>query len=92
MRADGRAPSCSPLLVAFDVVQVWHILCLSFIAGIAQAFGGPAYQALIPTLVGKEDMPNAIALQSIQFNLARVIGPALGGIALTSWARNGASG
>jgi predicted MFS family arabinose efflux permease len=50
---------------------------------LAQAFGGPAYQALIPTLVEKEDMPNAIALQSIQFNVARVIGPALGGIALT---------
>ena len=39
--------------------------------------------ALIPSLVEKEDMPNAIALQSIQFNVARVIGPALGGIALT---------
>src|SRR6185437_8668607 len=47
-----------------------------------QAFGGPAYQALIPTLVSKEDMPNAIALNSIQFNVAVMIGPALGGIAL----------
>jgi MFS family permease len=71
-------------LVAFHVVQVWMILCLSFVAGFAQAFGGPAYQALIPTLVDKEDMPNAIALNSIQFNVARVIGPALGGIALTN--------
>ncbi len=70
-------------LVGFGVVQVWHILCLSFVAGLAQAFGGPAYQALIPTLVDKEDMPNAIALNSIQFNVARVIGPALGGLALT---------
>jgi MFS family permease len=70
-------------LVAFHVVQVWQILCLSFIGGLAQAFGGPAYQALIPTLVDKEDMPNAIALNSIQFNVARVIGPALGGLALT---------
>jgi MFS family permease len=71
------------LLIATHVVRVWQILCLSFLAGLAQAFGGPAYQALIPTLVEKEDMPNAIALQSIQFNVARVIGPALGGIALT---------
>jgi MFS family permease len=69
-------------LVAFHVIHVWHILCLSFVAGIAQAFGGPAYQALIPTLVDKEDMPNAIALNSIQFNAAVTIGPALGGIAL----------
>jgi len=70
-------------LIGFHLVRVWQILCMSFVAGLAQAFGGPAYQALIPTLVNKEDMPNAIALQSIQFNVARVIGPALGGIALT---------
>jgi len=70
-------------LIGFHLVRVWQILCLSFLTGFAQAFGGPAYQALIPTLVSKEDMPNAIALQSIQFNVARVIGPALGGIALT---------
>ena len=48
----------------------------------AQAFGGPAYSALIPTLVEKEDMPNAIALNSIQFNVAVMIGPALAGQAL----------
>jgi MFS family permease len=70
-------------LIALHLVRVWQILCLSFVSGFAQAFGGPAYQALIPMLVSKEDMPNAIALQSIQFNVARVIGPALGGIALT---------
>ncbi len=70
-------------LIAFDVVQVWHILTLSFIVGLAQAFGGPAYQALIPSLVKGEDLSNAIALNSIQFNLARVIGPMLGGLALT---------
>ncbi len=69
-------------LVGIHVVQVWHIWCLSFTVGIAQSFGGPAYSALVPTLVGKEDLQNAIALNSIQFNLARVVGPALGGIAL----------
>jgi predicted MFS family arabinose efflux permease len=67
------------ILVATDLVHVWHILCLSFISGFAQAFGGPAYQALIPTLVEKEDMPNAIALNSIQFNVAVMVGPALAG-------------
>ncbi len=70
------------LLVGIHVVRVWHIWCLSFTVGIAQSFGGPAYSALIPTLVEKEDLQNAIALNSIQFNLARVVGPALGGIAL----------
>jgi predicted MFS family arabinose efflux permease len=70
------------LLVAFGVVHVWQILCLSFVSGFAQAFGGPAYQALIPTLVERDDMPNAIALNSIQFNLAVTVGPALAGITL----------
>ena len=50
------------LLVGFHVVKVWHFLTSSFVVGFAQAFGGPAYSALIPTLVPKEDMPNAIAL------------------------------
>jgi predicted MFS family arabinose efflux permease len=58
------------------------MLCLSFVSGFAQAFGGPAYQALIPSLVKREDMPNAIALNSIQFNMAVTIGPALAGLAL----------
>ena len=70
------------VLVAGGWVHVWHILCLSFVSGLAQAFGGPAYQALIPTLVDREDMPNAIALNSIQFNMAVTIGPALAGQAL----------
>ena len=67
------------VLVTTGVVHVWHILCLSFVSGFAQAFGGPAYQALIPTLVEKDDMPNAIALNSIQFNVAVMVGPALAG-------------
>ena len=70
------------VLTATGVVQVWQILCLSFVSGLAQAFGGPAYSALIPTLVDREDMPNAIALNSIQFNLAVTVGPALAGITL----------
>ena len=70
------------VLVATHTVQVWEVLCLSFTSGFAQAFGGPAYQALVPMLVEKEDLPNAIALQSIQFNVASMIGPMLGGLAL----------
>jgi predicted MFS family arabinose efflux permease len=75
-------------LFATGVVRIWHILMLSFVVGTAQSFGGPAYSALIPTLVKPEDLPNAIALNSIQFNVARVLGPTLGGVALllgASW-------
>jgi MFS family permease len=72
-------------LVYAGVVHIGHILTLSIVTGIAQAFGGPAYQSLLPSLVEKEDLPNAIALNSIQFNLARVIGPLVAGVALASF-------
>ena len=63
------------VLVMLGVIQIWQILALSFCTGLAQAFGGPAYQSLIPSLVAKKDLPNAVALNSIQFNVARVLGP-----------------
>jgi MFS family permease len=72
-------------LVFTDRIHVWQILALSFLTGVAQAFGGPAYQSLIPSLIPKETLPNAIALNSIQFNLARVIGPVIAGGALTAF-------
>jgi MFS family permease len=72
-------------LVYWDRVRIWHILTLSVITGIAQAFGGPAHQSLVPSLVEKEHLPNAIALNSIQFNLARVVGPLLAGAALAAF-------
>jgi MFS family permease len=72
-------------LVYFDVVRIWHVLALSVVTGFAQAFGGPAHQSLMPSLVDKRDLPNAIAFNSIQFNLARVIGPLLAGAALATF-------
>src|ERR1700723_2034058 len=77
--------ACATILTVLIVagrIHVWHMLFLSFVTGLAQAFGGPAYSALIPSLVDREDMPNAIALNSIQFNTAVTIGPALAGLAL----------
>ncbi len=65
-------------------VHIGHILALSFTTGLAQAFGGPAYQAMIPSLIHKKDLPNAIALNSIQFNLARVFGPLLAGVTMAT--------
>jgi predicted MFS family arabinose efflux permease len=79
--------TCAFLLAILFVthnVKVWHILTLSFIVGLGQSFGGPAYSALLPTLVPTDDLSNAIAMNSIQFNLARVIGPTIGGIAYSA--------
>jgi MFS family permease len=73
-------------LVFWHRVGIWQILALSFTTGFAQAFGGPAYQSLIPSLVNnKKDLPNAIALNSIQFNLARVFGPLLAGMTMAAF-------
>lgn len=69
-------------LVATGHVTIALIFMLSFLSGCGQAFGGPAYQAMIPSLVPRRDLPNAIALNSTQFNLSRVLGPALGGLVL----------
>jgi len=71
------------ILFATHAVRVWHILTLSFVVGIGQSFGGPAYAALLPTLVETKDLANAISMNSIQFNLARIIGPTIGGLAYT---------
>ena len=79
------------LLVYFDLVHIWHILILSFATGLAQAFGGPAYQSLIPSLVDKKDLPNAVALNSIQFNIARVLGPLAFGATIAAFAKWGYS-
>lgn len=68
-------------LVFLDRITIWHVLSLSFISGLGQAFGGPAYQSLLPSLVPRRDLPNAIALNSTQFNLSRILGP-MGGSAV----------
>src|ERR1700733_2872767 len=72
-------------LFATNTVRVWHILTLSFLVGVGQSFGGPAYSALLPTLVEPKDLANAISMNTIQFNLARIIGPTLGGLAYTAF-------
>lgn len=61
-------------------VAFWQIVLIAFVAGCANAFGMPTFQALMPTLVGREALGNAIALNSAQFNLSRIVGPALAGI------------
>jgi MFS family permease len=61
-------------------VQVWHILVLATLLGVANAFDVPARQAFLVDMVGKEDLMNAIALNSSMFNGARIVGPAVAGI------------
>lgn len=69
-------------LIFLNWIHISYLLLLVFIAGLGQAFGGPAYQALIPGLVQRRHVSNAIALNSIQFNLARVFGPMLAALVM----------
>lgn len=64
------------------LVREWHIVILAAALGLVNAFDSPGRQAFVVEMVGREDMPNAIALNSLMFNGARVIGPALGGLLL----------
>ena len=66
------------------VAQVWHVIALAAALGLVNAFDAPARQAFVVEMVGREDLTNAIALNSMMFNGARVIGPAIGGLLLAS--------
>jgi MFS family permease len=76
----GLAALTLGILVATHVVHVWMILCLSFVTGCCLAIAGPSYMALVFDLVGREDLANAVALNSTQFQLARVLGPVFAGV------------
>lgn len=68
-------------LVATSVVNRWMVLGFSFVTGCCMSLASPSYLALTYDLVGREDLANAIALNSTQFQLSRVVGPTLAGVA-----------
>jgi MFS family permease len=72
------------VLVQFQVIRIWDLSLLVFLSGTVMAFDIPVRQAFIVELVGKPDLPNAIALNSSLFNATRVLGPAAGGIIIAA--------
>lgn len=71
-------------LALAGIVQVWHVVVLAVCLGVINAFDGPARQAFVVQMVGRQDLPNAIALNSMTFNGSRIFGPAVGGILLAA--------
>ena len=71
-------------LTLTGIVRIWHIFVLSALLGVVNAFDIPARQAFLVEMVGREDLINAIALNSSMFNASRVIGPAVAGILVAS--------
>ncbi|HJS22724.1 MAG TPA: MFS transporter [Pyrinomonadaceae bacterium] len=68
-------------VVATNIVNRWMVLGFSFVTGCCMALASPSYLAMTYDLVGREDLANAIAMNSTQFQLSRVVGPALAGVA-----------
>src|ERR1700738_2240578 len=75
-------------LTLTHLLQVWHLILIAFLVGIVNAFDVPIRQAFLVQMCGKEDLPNAIALNSSIFNGARVVGPAVAGFAI-AWIGEG---
>ncbi|HXY00285.1 MAG TPA: MFS transporter [Candidatus Limnocylindrales bacterium] len=69
-------------LTLTHLIKTWHLMVIAFLVGIVNAFDVPIRQAFFVHMVGKEDLPNAIALNSSIFNGARVIGPAIAGFTI----------
>ena len=67
-------------LTLLDMINVWHMMVVSFVLGCTQAFDGPTRQALFPHLIDHKDMVNAVALNAMVWQGTRVFGPALGGV------------
>ncbi len=85
------------VLTVGGVAQLWHVYVFAFLSGCAAAFDAPVRQTFVAELVGDADLPNAVALNSMSFNAAQMLGPAVAGLVITSigsgWAFliNGAS-
>src|SRR5262245_36762041 len=72
------------VLAYLNIIRVSHVALLAAGTGIAMSLNTPTYQALVPRLIPREDLINAIALNSAQFNMSRVLGPTLGGFAMAA--------
>ena len=75
------------LLAVLDLtgaVQLWHVFALAFALGLASVVDTPVRQAFVSDLVGPDELPNAVSLNSATFNSARIIGPALAGVGIAA--------
>lgn len=73
-------------LTGSGLIGAWSLLLLTFLLNIGSAMNAPTWQAIVPELVPREELPEAIALNSAAFNVARAIGPAIGGLAVAAFA------
>ena len=74
------------IAIRANAISVWHIITAAVVVGIAQSFSAPAFQAMVVDLLEtRAHLPNAIAMNSLQFNTSRAIGPLIAGVTLSAW-------
>ena len=71
------------ILVETHAIRLWQVFLLAFCLGVMNLFDNPARQTFVFEMVGKEDLPNAVSLNSVVMNASRVVGPAIGGVVIT---------
>ena len=81
----GSAALILGILVITDLVQIWHVMALAVLLGVSSAIDAPIRQSFVPELVGREDLPNAIGLNSANFNAGRLVGPAIAGFIIAAF-------
>ncbi|HVN36753.1 MAG TPA: MFS transporter [Myxococcota bacterium] len=77
-------PTLIVVLLVFHAVHPWMVIALSLVVGITDALSMPSYQSIVPSIVEREQIPAGIALNSTQFNLSRILGPAVAGVLMAS--------
>ena len=83
--AGGLSSAVLGILVMTGVVELWHVFLLAFTLGISTAIDGPVRQSFTNEVVGHEDLPNAVSLNSANFNAGRLIGPAVSGFLIAAF-------
>ena len=70
------------ILVVSDLVQLWQVYVLAVLLGVVNVFDNPARQTFVMEMVGRDDLPNAVSLNTVVMNASRVVGPAIGGVVI----------
>ena len=83
--AGGIASAILGILVITNVVALWHVFLLAFALGVSTAIDGPVRQSFTTEVVGLEDLPNAVSLNSANFNAGRLVGPAVSGFLIAAF-------
>ena len=71
------------VLVVSHVVELWQVYLLALLLGVVNVFDNPARQTFVMEMVGRDDLPNAVSLNTVVMNASRVVGPAIGGVVIT---------